>query len=160
MFRIERPSAPPPLGLPRTSSAPPPPPSGASDVAELKRTLTELSMQARDHGSQIHRLRLTLRMREDRIRDLETALHEQTQRAASLQKQLERAEAERAADDLKRITGIGPGYERALHAMGVTTFAQIAAWMPEDIERVATQLRTTPKRILRDDWVSRARALC
>jgi predicted flap endonuclease-1-like 5' DNA nuclease len=161
MFRIERPSVPPapPAGaLPRTSSAPPPP-TGATEVAELKRTLVELSTQIRELGAQIHRLRLTVRLREDRIRELEIALHGQTERAQSLLVELERTRAERAADDLKRITGIGPGYERALHELGVTTFAQIAAWAPSDIERVATALRTTPKRILRDDWITRARAL-
>ncbi|MFI5305809.1 MAG: hypothetical protein ACHQ53_00575 [Polyangiales bacterium] len=158
MFRIERPSAPPTGTLPRTSSAPPPP-TGATDVADLKRTLADLSAQVRDLGAQIHRLRLTERLREDRIRELETALREQTDRARSLQAELERARAERAADDLKRITGIGPGYERALHELGVTKFAQIAAWTQGDIERVATALRTTPKRILRDDWVTSARAL-
>jgi predicted flap endonuclease-1-like 5' DNA nuclease len=160
MFRIDRVagSAEAPDSVARPSAAPPPP-SGASEAAELKRALAALSNEVREHASHIHRLRLMVRLREDRIRELEVALHEQAERAAALERELASVRAERSPDDLKRIAGIGPGFERALHQIGVTGFRQIAEWTPADVERVAAEIRTTSRRILRDDWVGRARAL-
>ena len=43
-------------------------------------------------------------------------------------------------DDLKRISGIGGVLEEKLNTLGVTTFAQIAAWTPEDVARMDEQL--------------------
>ncbi len=170
MFRIEReagsvPPAPPTttaagiIPAPARASTAPPPPSGASDVAGLKRTLAALSSQLRDNSAQIHRLRLMVKLREDRIRELEAASREQQARADALAAELAALRAQRTADDLKRIAGIGPGFERALHGLGVTTFRQIADWTPADVQRVAAAIRTTPRRILRDDWIGRARAI-
>jgi len=67
---------------------------------------------------------------------------------------------QRTDDDLKQLRGIGPGFERALHAAGVTRFEQIAAWTPEDIAEIAAKLRTTQQRILRDDWIGAAKSIC
>lgn len=39
-------------------------------------------------------------------------------------------------DDLKKVEGIGPVIEKALHAGGITTFAQLAATSVEDLERI------------------------
>ena len=62
----------------------------------------------------------------------------------------------REPDDLQRIRGIGPVMERKLHERGVTTFAQIAAWGPKDVERFAAELRFG-RRIERDGWVDQAK---
>jgi predicted flap endonuclease-1-like 5' DNA nuclease len=62
-------------------------------------------------------------------------------------------------DDLRRIKGIGPKFERALVAMGVTTFAQIAGWSARDVERVAAELGIKPERIARAGWTKSAQAL-
>ncbi len=62
------------------------------------------------------------------------------------------------ADDLKKISGVGPALETKLHALGVTRFEQIAAFTPEDIQRVDDAL-SFKGRIERDDWVGQARAL-
>ena len=61
-------------------------------------------------------------------------------------------------DDLKKLSGVGPVLEKKLHALGVTSFAQIAAWTTEDIARVDESLNFKG-RIERDDWVSQAKAL-
>ena len=37
------------------------------------------------------------------------------------------------ADDLKKLSGVGPALEKKLLAAGITTFAQVAAWTEEDI---------------------------
>lgn len=62
------------------------------------------------------------------------------------------------ADDLKRISGVGPKLERTLNDLGIYHFAQVAAWGPDDIAKVDDKL-TFKGRIERDDWVSQAAVL-
>jgi len=64
-----------------------------------------------------------------------------------------------AVDDLKRIKGIGPKLETLLHSLGVTGFAQVAAWDDAEIDRIDAQLGTFEGRIRRDDWPAQARLL-
>jgi len=68
------------------------------------------------------------------------------------------ATAQAPPDDLKRISGVGPGLERTLNELGVTRFAQIACWSDADVERLDERLRF-PGRIRRDDWIGQARTL-
>lgn len=63
-----------------------------------------------------------------------------------------------AADDLEVIEGIGPVINGQLRAMGITTFAQIAAWTPADAERIGAEL-DFPGRIEREQWIDQARQL-
>ncbi len=62
------------------------------------------------------------------------------------------------ADDLKKLSGVGPALEKKLHALGVTSFDQIAAWTAEDIDRIDEELNFKG-RIEREDWVAQAKAL-
>ena len=62
------------------------------------------------------------------------------------------------ADDLKRISGIGPKLEAVLKGLGVTSVSQIAAWKDADIARFDKELGFEG-RIKRDDWVGQAKAL-
>ncbi|NPV68748.1 MAG: hypothetical protein HPY64_16565 [Anaerolineae bacterium] len=55
------------------------------------------------------------------------------------------AAAPAAPDDLRRIEGIGPKVDAALRAMGITTFAQLAATDPDRLE---ADLRATGVHIL------------
>ncbi|MGF6172044.1 NADH:ubiquinone oxidoreductase [Ensifer sp. 4252] len=64
----------------------------------------------------------------------------------------------RAADDLKRISGIGPKLEQVLNSKGIRRFADIAAWSDADVARFDDELGFSG-RILRDDWVKQAKAL-
>lgn len=64
-----------------------------------------------------------------------------------------------AADELGRIKGIGPRLVAILHDLGVTSFAQIAAWDDAAIGRIDAQLGRFQGRIRRDDWVQQARLL-
>ncbi len=59
-------------------------------------------------------------------------------------------------DDLKKLSGVGPAIEKKLHALGVTSFAQIAAWTAEDIARVDEGL-SFKGRVEREDWVGQAK---
>ena len=62
-------------------------------------------------------------------------------------------------DDLKLIVGVGPVLERMLHNLGVTTFRQIARWTDRDVAEFDAKLPEFPGRIVRDQWVTQARAL-
>ena len=68
----------------------------------------------------------------------------------------EKAVPSDAADDLKRISGVGPVIVGKLEAMGITTFQQIADFTPEEIARVDEELNFKG-RIERDDWVNQAK---
>ncbi|WP_375281332.1 50S ribosomal protein L21 [Pseudooctadecabacter sp.] len=59
------------------------------------------------------------------------------------------------ADDLTRISGVGPVIVGKLHDLGVTTFAQIAAWTPEDVAAMDDKLNFKG-RIDRDEWLKQA----
>ncbi|AGB70786.1 MULTISPECIES: 5' DNA nuclease [Rhizobium] len=62
------------------------------------------------------------------------------------------------ADDLKRISGVGPKLEQVLNGRGIKRFADIAAWSDADIERIDGELGFEG-RIRRDDWVGQAKEL-
>jgi predicted flap endonuclease-1-like 5' DNA nuclease len=66
---------------------------------------------------------------------------------------------EQRSDELAEILGIGPVYARQLRALGVDTYAQIAAWTEDDIEEIARGLATYPKRIRSGRWIEQAQAL-
>nr|WP_244661870.1 proton-conducting membrane transporter [Mesorhizobium huakuii] len=61
-------------------------------------------------------------------------------------------------DNLRRLIGIGPVNEKLLKGQGVTTFAQIAAWTPADIERIEHALQFGG-RVERERWVEQAKLL-
>ncbi len=89
---------------------------------------------------------------------LKQQLAERDQRSAALEARLAEAPAQ-TSDDLKAIRGIGPKYEKALKALGVTTLRQIAEWSDADVASFAEKLKLKPERIERDDWVGRAKKL-
>jgi large subunit ribosomal protein L21 len=67
----------------------------------------------------------------------------------------EAAPAAAGGDDLKQLSGVGPALEKKLHAAGVTTFAQIAAWTPEDVADMDEKL-SFKGRIEREGWIAQA----
>jgi large subunit ribosomal protein L21 len=62
------------------------------------------------------------------------------------------------ADDLKKISGVGPALEKKLNDLGITTFEQVANFTADEIEKVDDAL-SFKGRIERDDWVGQAKAL-
>ncbi|MGI9381221.1 MAG: 30S ribosomal protein S2 [Methyloligellaceae bacterium] len=62
------------------------------------------------------------------------------------------------ADDLKKISGVGPVLEEKLNSMGIYHYRQIAAFTPEDIAAVDDALKFKG-RIERDDWLAQAKKL-
>lgn len=64
-----------------------------------------------------------------------------------------------AADDLRRIRGIGEVLAETLKSLGIYHFGQIAGWSESDIQWVAAHLDTFPDRIVRDEWREQAAQL-
>jgi len=64
-----------------------------------------------------------------------------------------------AEDDLTRLKGVGPKLRARLAELGVTRFAEIAAWSDGDIAAVDAQLGAFAGRATRDNWVAQARFL-
>lgn len=62
------------------------------------------------------------------------------------------------ADDLKRIRGIGVLVEKKLNSVGISTFAQIAQWSPQDVKQFSEVL-DFQGRIEREQWVEQAQLL-
>ncbi len=59
------------------------------------------------------------------------------------------------ADDLQRISGIGPKNESILHTLGFFHFDQIAAWTEAQVSWVDDHLRFNG-RIKREEWIKQA----
>jgi large subunit ribosomal protein L21 len=83
--------------------------------------------------------------------------------AAAAPKKAAKAEAPKAAaaagaDDLKKLSGVGPALEKKLHEAGVTSFAQIAAWGEAEIAEFDEKL-SFKGRIEREGWVDQAKEL-
>ena len=79
-------------------------------------------------------------------------------KAAKAEAPAAEAPATEGADDLKKLSGVGPALEKKLLAAGVTTFAQIAAWTEADIADFDEKL-SFKGRIEREGWVEQAQAL-
>ena len=63
-----------------------------------------------------------------------------------------------APDDLRQIKGIGPKIADLLDELGIQRFDQIAAWTPENIDWINSQLKFKG-RVEREQWVEQAQAL-
>jgi large subunit ribosomal protein L21 len=70
----------------------------------------------------------------------------------------EAPKTEAGADDLKKLSGVGPALEKKLHAAGVTSFAQIASWGEGEIAEFDEKLNFKG-RIEREGWVEQAENL-
>ena len=68
------------------------------------------------------------------------------------------APAVAGADDLKQLSGVGPALEKKLHAAGVTSFAQIAAWTDADVAAMDEKL-SLKGRTEREGWIAQAKEL-
>jgi predicted flap endonuclease-1-like 5' DNA nuclease len=62
------------------------------------------------------------------------------------------------ADNLQRISGVGPKNEGILHSLGFFHFDQIAAWTATEVNWVDDHLRFGG-RIKREEWIRQARLL-
>ncbi len=81
-------------------------------------------------------------------------LHQQN----ALRHSLEQASTITETDDLTRIKGIKAVLQEQLHAFGIRTFKQIAAWTEDDVEAFS-ELLSFKDRAKRDQWVKQAQEL-
>jgi NADH-quinone oxidoreductase subunit E len=72
--------------------------------------------------------------------------------------QLYKSPPDNGADDLKKISGVGPKLEKLLNSLGIYTYDQVAAWSAQDVAWVDQRL-TFKGRIARDDWMRQAKTL-
>ncbi|MCL4163268.1 UNVERIFIED_CONTAM: hypothetical protein GTU68_050569 [Idotea baltica] len=70
----------------------------------------------------------------------------------------DKAAPEGEPDDLKKISGVGPVLEKKLHGLGITKYAQVAAFSEDDVSRVDDAL-SFKGRIGREDWIGQAKVL-
>jgi predicted flap endonuclease-1-like 5' DNA nuclease len=74
--------------------------------------------------------------------------------------QKEAAAEAASGDDLGKLKGVGPKLVAALHALGVTRYAEIAGWSDADVARIDSALPPAFRgRIVRDNWIEQARFL-
>ncbi|MDH6268803.1 NADH-quinone oxidoreductase subunit E [Rhizobium sp. SG_E_25_P2] len=88
----------------------------------------------------------------------ETVAAEPPKKATAPTAKRVRKPAQKRPDDLKKISGVGPRLEKVLNGMGVTTYAQIATWSDDDVLKMDETLGLD-NRIVRDQWVTQAKAL-
>lgn len=135
----------------------------AMELANLKKSLFSPSTTAsNDEAAKLSELEAKYEARLDALRKrLRDAEHRNgTERIAELEKPAKQAsDAPAGSDDLTRLKGVGPAIARSLKKEGITTFAQIAAWSPDDVEAIAPKIKTTVARIKKNRWIEAAREL-
>jgi predicted flap endonuclease-1-like 5' DNA nuclease len=63
-------------------------------------------------------------------------------------------------DDFTTINGIGPRFAEALHAIGISRFAELAEQDPDDLaNRLAAHATVRASRIRDNDWIGQERSL-
>ncbi|WP_367281927.1 helix-hairpin-helix domain-containing protein [Tunicatimonas pelagia] len=64
-----------------------------------------------------------------------------------------------AQDDLKKISGVGPAFEKALNEYGIHTYQQIIDLSAEEIEKLAEEVDGVTVEMVQDDWIPQAKEL-
>jgi predicted flap endonuclease-1-like 5' DNA nuclease len=150
-----------PPSVPRPSHAPQTVPSGISAAAADAR-LKDLQAQAARARQELLTAQVDLRTARGEADNLRAELAVAKARIEELESTLKKAQSVppgARGGDLKVIKGIGPKFEKLLHAAGVTSLAQIAAWTDADIDRMAKTMGVKPDRIRKDDWIGNAKRL-
>jgi predicted flap endonuclease-1-like 5' DNA nuclease len=151
-----------------------------SQLMSARKDLAAASSELHKVTSERNALRIRLAQAENSVRELSSASRAEAQlrsefvdahaaSSAALRARISELESALAAaaraptaaeqPSLRRIRGIGPAFERALQALGISTVAQIAALDAHEIARIAPLLKSRVDRILRDDWVGQAKQL-
>lgn len=125
-------------------------------AGQLDRLLADLSAREAMLTERLKRFEQMIEERDRRIEALEAALASGAARASA---RPAAANPPAGGDDLRKIKGIGPKFDAALRAIGVSTYAQIAAWTEDDLTRIADQIGAKPERIARERWIEKAREL-
>ncbi|HKP56831.1 MAG TPA: hypothetical protein VJV78_08925 [Polyangiales bacterium] len=138
-------------------------------LAELEQLSAQRAAALDKAEQEIDVVRAQLAIEKQRVAELEQQLKQRTSvsrpsqpppaAAAPQPRPSQPPPGPQSSHDLTRIRGIGPGYARQLYALGVSSFAHIAAWTSDDIANFGKKLKTPAGRIERDRWVDQAREL-
>ncbi len=63
------------------------------------------------------------------------------------------------ADDLKKINGVGPAFEKALNEHGIHTYQQIIDLSSEEVEKLAEEVDGVTIEMVQDEWIPQAKEL-
>lgn len=88
----------------------------------------------------------------DQVMEPQTAASPPSQTEAAAPKKPEESDA----DDLQRISGIGPTYARRLHDAGITRYSQLAALSADEVRE---RIKLEAWRGDVEDWIAQARNL-
>lgn len=70
------------------------------------------------------------------------------------------AAPEDAKDDLKKISGVGPAFEKKLNEAGITTYQQIIDMSEEEMDALAEKVSGVSKdKMIADDWKGQVKKL-
>jgi large subunit ribosomal protein L27 len=69
------------------------------------------------------------------------------------------AEETSTTDDLKKLTGVGPAFEKKMNAAGISTYKQIAGLTDDGMEELAEKIKYTKEKMIANDWVNEAKKL-
>jgi len=150
LFGLEEAPAPEPPEGPRPGEEPPSPETAPGDV-EAALAVRDAETAARPPGTDL--------AAEGGAEPVSTAAGAGVEPTEEDKPELLSAPRGGAADDLKRIKGVGPKLETVLNELGVYHFDQIAGWSAREIAWVDEQLTGFRGRILRDEWVAQAQKL-
>ena len=87
------------------------------------------------------------------------AQNRETKKPEQVQSVIAIAQITAPKDDLKLVTGIGPGLEKKLLDVGITSFEQIANLSDLQIADLEANVVKFTGRIKRDDWIGQAEQL-
>ena len=137
----------------------------SSAGSEDRARVADLEGQVRDRDAEIERLRAQGESSGNGQSEVESAPEPEKEAAAEEVPAQDAGpvdplpvDASVSADDLTKIKGIGPVLKDKLHALGITSFRQIADFTDADIERV-NEVLNFPGRIERERWVEQAREM-
>ena len=57
---------------------------------------------------------------------------------------------------MKQLSGVGPALEKKLHAAGVKSFEQIAAWSTKDAEAINEKI-SSKGRVEKEGWIDQVK---
>ena len=88
---------------------------------------------------------------------VETGADDASDKTSSLLSSLGRFNPDtQTADDLKRISGVGPKMEQKLHELGIFTFEQVSRMTNTEYDLLDSITGEFPGRAKRDDWAGQA----
>ena len=165
--RLQQEQLPPPSsGKPATAAPAPPPSAAANPVPAAEQPVSEaerIAQAKRRIDAKLAQLPAGSSARQRLM--VERAALDQSANAVGTRPADATAEAPplfvpppEAPDDLERIRGIGPVLRARLNRLGITTFAQIAAFNEADLARI-DEVLDFKGRIVREGWVEQAKAL-